>query len=208
MISLQVMITIFVQILAFVYLQMKVPKTFSKKRQCLLWSSSILLTLVASYVIYETSEDICTFTRFITLYQILFCVAVIDYHYKIIPNFLLLVGMGCQFLCNLFTHFMQNSSWMQIFQSNIIGLLGSIFLLLLIYLLSKQSIGFGDVKLFGVLGFYTDFSFSFTILFLALLCSSLCAIVCLISKRKSRTDTIPFGPFVFLGFLLGLWIQK
>ncbi len=205
MISLQVMITVFVQILALVYLRMKSPKTFSRKKQCLLWGSSILLTLGTSFVIYETTEDICAFTRFITLYQILFCIAVIDYQYKIIPNFLLLIGIGCQFVCNFFTYFMQNSSWMHIFEPNIVGFLGSIFLLLLIYLLSRQSIGFGDVKLFGVIGFYTNLSFSFTILFLALLCSSLCAILCLISKRKSKEDTLPFGPFIFLGFLLGLW---
>lgn len=206
MISLQVMITIFVQILAFVYLQMKIPNTFSRKIQCLLWGGSISLTLVFSLVIYQTTEDICAFTRFITLYQILFCIAVIDYLYKIIPNFLLFVGVGCQCICNFFTHFMQESSWMQLFQPNITGFLGSIFLLLLIYFFSRHSIGFGDVKLFGVIGFYTDFSFSFTTLFLALLVSSLCAIFCLIFKKKTRTDTIPFGPFIFLGFLLGLYI--
>lgn len=206
MISLQVMITVFVQILAFVYLHMKSPKILSRKKQWFLWISSITLTLGTTYVIYRTTEDICAFTRFITLYQILFCIAVIDYQYKIIPNFLLLVGMGCQFICNFFAHFIQNSSWMQIFHPSIIGFLGSIFLLLLIYLLSRQSIGFGDVKLFGVIGFSTDFPFSFTVLFLALLCSSFCAILCLLSKRKNKEDTLPFGPFIFLGFLLGLCI--
>lgn len=206
MISLQVMITVFVQILAFVYMHMKSQKTLSRKRQCFLWISSIILTIGTSYVIYQTTEDVCAFTRFITLYQILFCIAVIDYQYKIIPNFLLLVGMGCQLLCNFFAHFIQNSSWMQLFQPNISGFLGSIFLLLLIYLLSRRSIGFGDVKLFGVIGFYTNFPFSFTVLFLALLCSSFCAILCLLSKRKTKNDTLPFGPFILLGFLLGLWI--
>lgn len=207
MISLQVMITIFVQLLAFVYLGMKSQKTLSRKKQWVLCVMSILLTIGSSCVIYQTTEDICAFTRFITLYQILFCIAVIDYRHKMIPNFLLLVGMGCQLVCNFFTHSIQNSSWMQIFQPNISGLFGSIFLLLLIYLLSRQSIGFGDVKLFGVIGFYTDFPFSFTVFFFALLCSSLCAILCLIFKQKSRKDTLPFGPFIFLGFLLALWIR-
>lgn len=206
MISLQVMITIFVQLLAFVYLGMKSENTLSQKKQWICCGTSILLTIGSSCVIYQTTENICAFTRFITLYQILFCIAVIDYRHKIIPNFLLLIGMGCQLVCNFFTHFIQNSSWMQIFQPNISGLLGSIFLLLLIYLLSRQSIGFGDVKLFGVIGFYTDFPFSFTVFFFALLCSSLCAILCLIFKQKSKKDTLPFGPFIFLGFLLALWI--
>lgn len=206
MISLQVMITILVQLLAFVYLGMKSQKNLSRKKQWVLCVMSILLTIGSSCVIYQTTEDICAFTRFITLYQILFCIAVIDYQHKIIPNFLLFVGMGCQLVCNFFTHSIQNSSWMQIFQPNISGLLGSVFLLLLIYLLSRQSIGFGDVKLFGVIGFYTDFPFSFTVFFFALLCSSLCAILCLIFKQKGRKDTLPFGPFIFLGFLLALWI--
>lgn len=206
MISLQVMITVFVQLLAFIYLGMKCQIALSQKRQWVLCAGSILLTIGSSYLIYQNTEDICAFTRFITFYQILFCIAVIDYQYKIIPNFLLLVGMGCQLVCSFFTHSIQNSSWMQIFQPNIRGFLGSIFLLLVIYLLSRQSIGFGDVKLFGVIGFYTDFSFSFTVLFFALLFSSLCAILCLIFKRKGRKDTLPFGPFVFLGFLLALWV--
>lgn len=206
MISLQVMITVCVQLLAFVYLGMKSQKRLSRKKQWVLCVSSILSTIGISWGIYQNTEDICAFTRFITLYQILFCIAVIDYQYKIIPNFLLLVGMGCQFVCSFFTHSIQNSSWMQIVHPNIIGFFGSIFLLLLIYLLSRQSIGFGDVKLFGVIGFYTDFPFSFTVLFFALLFSSLCAILCLVFKQKTRKDTLPFGPFVFLGFLLTLWI--
>jgi len=105
MISLQVMITIFCTTFSICLFGNEVSKNVIPKKQWVLCVMSILLTIGSSCVIYQTTEDICAFTRFITLYQILFCIAVIDYRHKMIPNFLLLVGMGCQLVCNFFYTF-------------------------------------------------------------------------------------------------------
>ena len=78
-------------------------------------------------------------------------------------------------------------------------------LLLLIALLSRGGMGWGDVKLAGLIGLVTGFPLVFIALFLAIICGGLTAAVLLLSKLKSRKDAIPFGPFLALGTMATLF---
>lgn len=89
-------------------------------------------------------------------------------------------------------------------------LAGSVCLLFLLVLskMTNGGIGYGDVKLFGALGFLGGV---YAVIYTLVLSFFLCAIassIFLISGKKGLRDGLPMGPFIFLGFaatmILGL----
>lgn len=84
-----------------------------------------------------------------------------------------------------------------------IGLL-SMLPLLLIFLITKgRGMGFGDVKLVFVMGFFLGFPNILIAYYIAFLTGGLVAIILVIlRKKKFRSATIAFGPFLLLGTLL------
>jgi leader peptidase (prepilin peptidase) / N-methyltransferase len=78
------------------------------------------------------------------------------------------------------------------------------FLLLLVY---PAGMGFGDVKLAGVLGMYLGwFGWSYAVigLFLGFLVGGVVGIGLMIVGRAGRKTMIPFGPFMIVGAFLAL----
>ncbi|XVQ12663.1 prepilin peptidase [Spirillospora sp. CA-255316] len=71
-------------------------------------------------------------------------------------------------------------------------------------------LGFGDVKLSGVLGLYLGWfgfdAWMFGVLAMFVLGGS-CAVGLLVLRRAGRKDSIPFGPFMLLGTLAGVAVH-
>ena len=86
------------------------------------------------------------------------------------------------------------------------ALYGFYFLLALIY---PAGMGFGDVKLSGVLGLYLGYLGWAEVVtggFLAFLLGGIAGIGLLLVRKAGRKSQIPFGPFMLLGALLAiLW---
>lgn len=73
------------------------------------------------------------------------------------------------------------------------------FILRLIY---PAGMGFGDVKLAGVLGLYLGFvgwSFLLWGTFAAFLLGGLWGVILIVSRRATAKSAIPFGPFMIVG---------
>lgn len=89
---------------------------------------------------------------------------------------------------------------------NIINGLFSFLLLYIIFLLSKKSIGGGDVKLFFLLGLNLGFISSLNILFLASLVA-LIYYLYLYVRFDIRNMKIPFVPFITIGIFLNQYLS-
>ncbi len=79
------------------------------------------------------------------------------------------------------------------------------FVLALIY---PAGMGFGDVKLAGVLGIYLGWVGWASVavgLFAAFLLGAVVGIALMIVRRGGRKTAIPFGPFMIAGAFIGLW---
>lgn len=89
-----------------------------------------------------------------------------------------------------------------------LALFGFYFLLAFIY---PAGMGFGDVKLAGVLGLYLGW-LGWGVLvvggFLGFLLGGLIGGGLMIVRRAGRKSKIPFGPFMILGAFLALWIGQ
>ena len=73
--------------------------------------------------------------------------------------------------------------------------------LCLISILTRGAIGWGDGLVFVIIGFGLGFSHTLNILFVSLFLSALFSIGLVVIKKVSKKTTIPFIPFVFLGFM-------
>lgn len=79
------------------------------------------------------------------------------------------------------------------------------FFLLLIFLTRGRAMGLGDVKLGFLLGLALGFPAALVGLALAFLTGALASVMLILASKKGLKETIPFGPFLALGGLVGLF---
>jgi len=78
-----------------------------------------------------------------------------------------------------------------------------LFLFLLIVIISRGGMGWGDVKMAALIGIVTGY-LVFVALFLAVIIGGLVAGILLLLKLRKRKEGIPFAPFLSLGTMLTL----
>lgn len=75
-------------------------------------------------------------------------------------------------------------------------------LLFLIMVLSRGSMGGGDVKFAAVLGLWFGWQYGLLILFIAFMLGGLIGTILIITQIKGRKDYIPFAPFIAVAALI------
>jgi leader peptidase (prepilin peptidase)/N-methyltransferase len=126
---------------------------------------------------------------------LLVTISVIDYYHLIIPNRLILTGLGLGVPLLL----------IQSGESLILGVLSMLaagLFMLIIALISRGGMGGGDVKLAAMLGLYLGPQNAGVALFLAFMIAGTVALFLLVAGIKGRKDAIPFGPFLALGAII------
>lgn len=143
---------------------------------------------------------------FLYLAAISVALALIDLDTKRLPNVIVLpsyiVAAVSLTLATVFT-----VAWGDLLRAGA-GLLilgGFYFLTNLIY---PQGMGFGDVKLAGVLGLFLGYLGWGALIvggFSAFLIGGLISVILMAAKKANRKTAIPFGPFMLLGAWLGVF---
>ena len=77
-------------------------------------------------------------------------------------------------------------------------------LFLLIALISRGGMGWGDVKLAGLIGLATGFPLVFLSIIMAAILGGIVAVAMVIAKKRQRRQTIPFGPFLAVAAMITL----
>ena len=77
-------------------------------------------------------------------------------------------------------------------------------ILFLIAIVSRGGMGWGDVKLAALIGLATGFPLVFFSLIMGAILGGIVAVVLMIAKKKTRRETIPFGPFLALAAMITL----
>ena len=155
---------------------------------------------------YHFFFDYVKAAKLTTLVLLLAPVAYIDFKSKTIPDKLLLAGLFVRSIFYVIEMFTKNREILDIFVSDLKGVLlgGGVFLLGA--LIAKNSIGIGDVKMYGVIGFYCGYSGTLASMLFSLFICFIASIVLLIFGKKDRKDTLPLAPFVLAGTFLVIFL--
>ena len=77
-------------------------------------------------------------------------------------------------------------------------------LALLVVLLSRGGMGWGDVKMAALIGLVVGFPLVFFTLIMAAVLGGIAAVILLLLKKKKRRETIPFGPSLSVAAIVTL----
>lgn len=168
----------------------------------------IITVLIACYFpsTYPMNSVWVNLKRMILL-SILWPIAYIDAKTYRIPNAFIVFGLVCRGILLVF-EFLGGHD--QIWVSLVSELCAAGALLLaciLCALLVKNGIGFGDMKLFIVLGLLLGLEAIWGAVFLTLIVSFVVAIFVLVTGKKGRKDAIPFGPAIVIGTYLSVYLS-
>ncbi len=151
---------------------------------------------------YHFFTDYLKAAKLTTLLLLLAPIAFIDLKSKKIPDKLILIGICIRVLFYVFEIFNNSQIVLNIFISDMIGILlgGGIFLLAA--LIVKNSIGMGDVKMYALIGVFCGYTATFSSIMFSLFLCFIASVVLLIFRKKGRKDTLPLAPFAFIGTYL------
>lgn len=155
---------------------------------------------ICGYVASVNTSSSFYFLKITLTYSVLACVFITDLELKIIPNMCSLVLIVVRIITILLEFIWIKeyaSAWLK---NSIIALIMSFILLFIVSLLSKGGIGEGDIKILSCIGFLCGIRAGFFTLFFAFFTCAIASTVFLITKKKQHKDTIPLGPFIWLGF--------
>jgi leader peptidase (prepilin peptidase) / N-methyltransferase len=138
---------------------------------------------------------------------LLIIIFVVDWEQGIILNKVVYPGMAAALLFALFL----SQPW--ITQLKFHGIanfaLGSAIgfvLFVLIAIISRGGMGWGDVKLAALIGLATGFPLVFVALIMGAITGGLVAVFLLVTRKRGRKQSLPFGPFLSLAtWITLLW---
>ena len=152
------------------------------------------------FIIFGINEK---FFMYLILTYLLIAITFVDIDHFIIPNGFVIFGLAVLIIG-------LPMNWLPIdWEDGVSGAFvfaGFLFAIGLIgqFILKKESIGFGDIKLGLVLGGYLGVEYSVLALYLSFAISAIFVFIMLGSKMISKSQKIPFGPYLAGGTLLSI----
>ena len=173
---------------------------FKNKNLTLIAIVCFVVALTTQILLYLNTNVV----NLIKLYGLLLVVlsaALVDFKRKIIPNELIVSGLILRAIIYVY-EFVAADSIKSILLNDAIGFTVGFVFLALVCLITKGSMGFGDVKLFGVIGITCGAFGTYSTLLVSLVISAIFSIVNIARKTMSRKDSFPFGPCIALGYIV------
>lgn len=180
-------------------MQTKVPES-ERKREWILYGIMLVAFQICGLRIIYNTYDYLTFLKLFGLMPILALAGCIDYKKKIIPNYLVLSGIAFRAILYLLEFFLSKWEVRDILINDAIGLGIGFGVLLIAALVSKGAVGFGDVKLFAVVGLCAGAIGTYYTLLFSLITSVIVSLFLIALKRKTRKESIPFAPCIAFGY--------
>ena len=181
--------------------------TFNPSYILMILTAVIYVALLYKFGISNKFIQNLDLIKYYILTPILLSTFVIDYHYQIIPNRLVLT----MFEIGLVFVFIYGFSNVAISINMLLGMLagGGIFLGItllggLVY--GKEAMGLGDVKFMGALGLYFGLTNIILIALISFLVGAILSIIILAFKIKKTDEYIPFGPFIVIATFVIIFI--
>jgi len=150
---------------------------------------------------YGLSAELGVMAFYACLFTIIF---VIDLEHGLILNKVVYPGMVVALLLALLPHtWLTQWIFTGVANAALGGAVGFV-ILFLIAIVSRGGMGWGDVKLAALIGLATGFPLVFFSLIMGAILGGIVAVALMIVKKKTRRETIPFGPFLAVAAMITL----
>lgn len=175
--------------------------------------SLVLITIIcfalalASQISLYMNTTLISFIKLYGLLVIVLCAGLIDYKRRIIPNLLILIGLFFRLGIYGYEIFFTENIKAVLINDSIGFLIGFVFLAL-VSLVTRGSLGFGDAKLFGIIGIVSGAFCTYSTLFISLVLSVVVSLVNIATKKMGRKDSFPFGPCIAVGYVIALLLTS
>ena len=170
--------------------------------QKLMWvelATAVIFALL--YWHYQLSPELGVMAFYACLFIVIF---VIDLEHSLILNKVVYPTMVVALLLSLYPWpWFSESIGMRVAYAAIGGASGFV-IFLLIALISRGGMGWGDVKLAALIGLATGFPLVFVAIIMAAILGGIVAVALMIAKKRNRRQTIPFGPFLAVAAMITL----
>lgn len=164
------------------------------------------LALAVQISLYKNTETV-SFIKLFGLYILVASAAVVDMKRKIIPNILIICGFVFRVLIYIY-EFASGADMKTILINDLIGFAIGFVFLGLVSVVSKGALGFGDAKLFGIIGLTAGSFCTYSTLFLSLVISLVVSLVSIIAKKMDRKASFPFGPCIAAGYIISVLLTS
>ncbi len=129
--------------------------------------------------------------------------AIADYKYQIIPDEMVVLGSICSLV-----YVAVQAPYMQVLHHGIAAVGSMAFFYLLWFFTKGKGMGFGDVKLSGMMGLLLGFPSAIFAFYFAFLTGAALGVILILAKNKTLKSKIAFGPFLLLGLLFAIMFEK
>lgn len=138
--------------------------------------------------------------------EMLLSAMIIDIYIKKIPNLLIVSAyiLRCVLFIPEFIFF--KDDFFVTLLGSLIGFAVSFIIFYILSLITRGGIGMGDVKLISAMGFLIGIAGTFYSLFYGMFICMITAVCFLVSRKRKLKDQFPFGPFIFLGFIVAVFL--
>ena len=174
-----------------------IPHGWREKICYLVIVLSLLTVVLMLDLFYQV--DIIYILKRVALLAVMWPIAVCDYKEMRIPNKFILCGVIIRVLLLLSEFIISAETAFAIFVYEGIAVIGVFVICMLCAVISKGSLGMGDIKLLMLAASFLGIEGVCYSLFMSLLFSFVLASSLLIFKKKTRNDVIPFAPFILAG---------
>lgn len=191
--------------LAAVWLVQK--KTGLKPEKQTQWAAALLLAAAGGFasgymLVLRAGTYLPNLLRLVLLGTLLTAAAYIDALSHKIPNWIVLCTAAVFAGCTVLDFVLSRTDAVPMALNSVLAAAVFFVVFFLVRLASRGGVGYGDIKMITaaalILGIYGTFSF----LLVSHVLAAVAAIALLVSKKATRKDGLPFGPFFYLGYLV------
>lgn len=174
----------------------------SKAAIWMLVACVMAVSFAAANRIMQQTTDVIGICKMMTALLCMTGAACVDFRERRIPNiFPVLMALSGITLLITSVILKQNGAVSYI-TGSFVSCAACVIFLMLASALTKQGIGAGDIKLIGALAILTGvYSVIGTIFFSSVICGFV-AVAALVTRKMSMSNSVPFGPFLLIGFII------
>ena len=171
------------------------------KPKYLLMFTTAIIYMAIIYFKFKSTDLIVQLNvlKYLILTPMLLSALVIDWKLQIIPNRLNLTIFETGLIFTFAQGMCDINQGINMLLGSLVG--AGIFLIITLLgglIAGKEAMGFGDVKLMGVLGLFFGWEKIIAVSLIAFLLAAIISIILLASKKKKTDEYIPFGPFIVI----------